>query len=250
MICNECAVAFFHDPLKLVIVAASIAVAIITLLLIVKKDLSPGRKVLLIYLHVFSFVFPFVFYSFFSGCSTFFSHCNRLIPVLSMLGLTGLLSAIIGSVAAPIIFLMRNSKSSNRIEDVHIVEFVKRESLMLKIKEPSVYFIDSVKPVAFAFSNIRPVIFVSVGMLDLLERKEIEAVLLHELLHIRNGTSIFRFSAFFLKTFSPLSMFTSFNNELNREERLADNFAVRRQGTNAHLSSAKHKINLFFLEAK
>ncbi len=248
MICSECAVAFFYDPLKIVLVAASIAVAILTLLLIVKRNLSPSKRVFLIYLHVFSIVFPFVFYSFFSGCSTFFSGCSKLLPIITMLGLTGLLSAIIGSVAAPVIFLLKNSKSS--CEDKLIVSFVRRESALLGIKAPRIHFIDSVKPVAFAFSNIRPVVFISIGMLDLLTFKEVQAVLLHELMHIRNGTSIFRFSAFFLKTFSPLSMFASFGNELDREEKMADDFASARQGTSDHLRSAKEKVNLFFKEAE
>ncbi|MBI2133852.1 M48 family metalloprotease [Candidatus Woesearchaeota archaeon] len=244
MICNECAPLFFGDPVKIVIAVSSLAVALLTFLLILKRDLSYGVRVFLIYLHVFSLVFPFVFYLFFSGCSTLFSGCSKIVPVIYMLLITGVISAIIGSVCAPIVFMWRSSRC--RLNDRGISRFVCRESGVAGIRPPSLFIVDSASPFAFSFSNIRPVIFVSVGLLDLLGRKELEAVLLHEIMHIRNGASIFRFSAFFMRVFSPLSMFASLGRELDEEELGADRYACLRQGTSRFVESAKRKIDLFF----
>ncbi len=246
MLCNDCALVFFQSPLKLGIVVLSVVVALVSLYFILRKDLSAGKKVFLVYVHVFALVFPFVFYAFFSGCQSFFSGCSKLLPTIYMLLLTAFASAIIGSLAAPFIFIRTRSKSAAEISRGHLADFVRSESQLLGMKPPEIRLIDSAKPVAFSFSNIRPVIFISAGMLDLLERKEAEAVLLHELMHIRSGTSLLRFSAFFLKLFSPLSMFASFRHELNGEELKADRFATLRQGTVRHLSSAKSKVNSYF----
>ncbi len=246
MLCNDCALVFFQSPLKLGIVVLSVVVALVSLYFILRRDLSAGKKVLLVYVHVFALVFPFVFYGFFSGCQSFFSGCSRLLPTIYMLLLTGFVSAIIGSLAAPLIFRHAKSKSAMKISKGHAAEFVREESKLLGIKAPGIYLVDSAKPIAFSFSNISPVIFISAGMLDLLERKEAEAVLLHELMHVKSGTSLLKFSAFFLKLFSPLSMFASFRHELNGEELKADRFAVLRQGTFRHLSSAKGKVNSYF----
>ncbi len=246
MICGNCVIGFFHDPLRMGVVAVSLAVALASLFLLMRKEASPGRRVFLIYLHVFGLVFPFAFFLFFNGCSAFFSWCSSLPSILYMIGLAVLLSAIIGSVAAPFLFVYRQSKSSSELNDAGIFEFVRRESGAMCIRCPKVCLVDSAKPVAFSFSNIRPVIFISVGMLELLNAREIEAVLLHELLHIRNGTSLFRFSAFFMRLFSPLSMFASFKQEFDCEEFDADRFACKRQGTVQHIRSAKRKIGTFF----
>lgn len=246
MLCNDCALVFFQSPLKLGIVILSVIVALVSLYFIFRKDLSAGRKVVFIYLHVFALVFPFVFYAFFSGCSSFFSGCSKLLPTIYMLLLTGLVSAVVGSLAAPLVFIHTRSKSAREISRGRAADFVRSESKMLGIKTPKIYLFDSAKPIAFSFSNIRPVIFISAGMLDLLERKESEAVLLHELMHIKSGTSLLRFSAFFLRLFSPLSMFASFRHELNAEELKADRFAVLRQGTKRHLGSAKDKVESYF----
>ncbi len=246
MICNDCVLGFFYEPLNIAVIGVSLFVALVSLFFILKKGLPSGRKVFFIYLHVFALVFPFAFYLFFNGCQALFSGCSSVLPIAYLIGFTGVISAIFGSIAAPYIFVLSKSRSSSEFKDRRLVEFVKKESGDLGMNPPKIYLIDTGKPAAFSFSNIRPVIFVSVGMLDLLSRKEAEAVLLHELMHIRSGTSVIRFSSFFIRLFSPLSYFVSLRHELNDEERRADKFACERQATSRHILSAKSKVDLFF----
>ena len=84
-------------------------------------------------------------------------------------------------------------------------------------------------------------IFVSKKLLSILNRKELEAVLLHELAHISSKSSVFKVSAF-LMNFSPLSIFNSFGGDLTLEEKKADEFVIKMQKTNRHLLSAKRKM--------
>ena len=77
-----------------------------------------------------------------------------------------------------------------------------------------------------------------------------QAVLLHELYHIKNKSSIWKFSLNQIKRFSPLSYFSSIRKSINNEERDADLFAIKVQGTKRFLQSAKKKINQFDKHAK
>jgi len=86
-------------------------------------------------------------------------------------------------------------------------------------------------------------VFVSVGMFDLFSKKELDAVLLHELYHVKARSSWSKFSAVFVKAFSPIAWFSS--SSVEKEERAADAFAVHLQKTSRHLKSAKQKLNSF-----
>ncbi|MBI3034325.1 M48 family metalloprotease [Candidatus Woesearchaeota archaeon] len=243
MVCNECAFSFFNDPLMIGIVLASVAVAAASLFMMLRKSTPLNMRVLLVYVNVFAILFPFVYYLFFNGCKALFSGCSSLMPTLYLLGITGMLSAIIGSLAAPVLFVYSKSFSARPLEDRHLAGFVSSEAERMGIKPPAVYLVDQSRPVAFSFSSIRPAIFLSVGLLDLLKRRESEAVLLHELMHIKRGAPFVKFSAFFARLFSPVSLFTSFRHELSEEEAMADEFAARRQGTRSYIDSAKASVD-------
>jgi beta-lactamase regulating signal transducer with metallopeptidase domain len=113
----------------------------------------------------------------------------------------------------------------------------------LGIKSPKIYLVDKAEPVAFSFSNISPRIFITVGLTELLKPKELQAVLLHELGHIKHKSSFLKFTSALLRLFMPLSSFHSLHPELQREEKEADKVAVSIQGTDRYLLSAKEKIN-------
>ncbi|MBI4438325.1 M48 family metalloprotease [Candidatus Woesearchaeota archaeon] len=234
------------EPLKMSIITASLMLAIGSLLMVIRKNSSSSQRIFFTYLHVFALVFPFAFYFLFSGCQAFYTGCSKLLPIIYLIGFTGLLSAVIGSLAAPLVFLYIKAKSSRSLKSNDLQKFIETESSLLGVKTPKVYIIDEASPVAFSFSNIRPVIFMSAGLFDILNRREIESVLLHELMHIKSGTSALKFSAFLARLFSPLASFTTFRHELNAEEERADNFSATRQGTTRHLKSAKEKVNSFF----
>lgn len=207
------------------------------------KKFSIKTKQFLVYSHVFFLVLPFLFYLFFNGCQSFFSGCNKLQSVLIMLILSGLISVIIGMIVAPLLFLRQFRKKSVDKNNKLISKFVSKVSKNLRIKKPHVYIVNDGKP--FAFSYIKSSIFISLGLIELLSRKELESVILHEIYHVKNSSSLFKFSTFFIRL-SPLATFTSFIEDLNKEEKDADNFAIKFQNTSKYLNGSKLKIHKYY----
>ncbi|MBI4146216.1 M48 family metalloprotease [Candidatus Woesearchaeota archaeon] len=83
-------------------------------------------------------------------------------------------------------------------------------------------------------------VFVSVGMFDVLSQKELEAVLLHELHHVKSGASWNKFSHGIVRAFSPIAWFSS--SSVAREEMAADSFAARVQKTWKFVRCARNKV--------
>jgi heat shock protein HtpX len=101
------------------------------------------------------------------------------------------------------------------------------------------------KPVAMAVSGRNHVIVVSSGLLASLDRDEIEAVVTHELMHIKNHDSRFKVFSHMLSRFlffDPFSKF--FDPAVHRErEYLADEMSGRTTGKPGSLASALLKIH-------
>lgn len=100
------------------------------------------------------------------------------------------------------------------------------------IEGAKVYYYDSAVPAAFASGKS---IFLSIGMLELMEETELKAILAHEVWHIRhnNRTPLLR----------QLSLMTFTKNHSEDElELLADAFAGKMVGENA-VESARDKMN-------
>ena len=229
-------------PDKMSVVIISLFIAVFSLILIKKEKFSTKSKVGLIYLHLTTLFFPMVFLSTQTACGVFCMSCSNSLPVLVMYALptTLLVSTIGGFVFIPAYFTLTNRKS--RIKDRNINSFVKKYSRILNIKKPVVYAVDKAKPLAFSFRSIKSAIFMSTGMLEIMNRKEIEAVLLHEMAHLKKRSSALKFSIHQLKFFSPLSMLTRFHHDSNKEEMDADEYVVQMQKTKRHLNSAKRKM--------
>lgn len=104
------------------------------------------------------------------------------------------------------------------------------------------WVLDTSRPLAFSFGKH---VLLSIGLLELLNRKEQEAVVLHELCHVRNHSSASKFSVLLARWFSPLAFFASVSACVSAEEKSADEFAAGIQGTVRHLNSAKRKIEQF-----
>ena len=241
--CSSCALAFFTDPLKMSLVLVSFTLAIITFLLLRhSKSISPNKKLALIYSHIFFLVFPFIFYILFRGCATYFTNCNKLKPIIALLLLTGLIAALLGLVIAPFLFIRRNSRNSFEMKDNYLTRFIDN----LTDKRPRIFLLNIAKPIAFSTSYFKPKIFISAGLTDLLTRKETEAVLLHELAHINNKSSLLKSSTFFLRIISPLSNFSSIHKEMSKDEIKADEFAIGIQGTEKYIKRAKKRIKEFY----
>lgn len=113
-----------------------------------------------------------------------------------------------------------------------IMEWV--QDFVGKLVTARVYYFDSAMPRAFAAGRS---IFVSIGLLEMLDDNELKAVLAHEAWHIRQNTG-----APYLKQLA-LMTFSSSESEL---ESRADRFAAEIAGS-AALSSARDKVDKVFI---
>ncbi len=239
-----CVTAFLSDPVKLSITLASFGLAVFMLS---KLRQSTGQstdrnRLLYAYAHLAFLFFPFVFFALQMTCQYMILPCdkmNLLNIIIYAVPSTAALATIAGFVVVPFIFT--KSKKTREVRSGALYGFLQRQAKALGVRKPRLFVLDDAKPAAFSFSALSPTIIVSVGMLDLLGKKEAEAVILHELAHIKEGSPAFKFSAALLKMFSPLAA-RGFGRELGREEEMADEFTIRMQGTSRHITSAKKKI--------
>ena len=156
------------------------------------------------------------------------------IPIVVMAALTA------GLVLVPWYYEKASSKSAKSIQS-----FVNNESRRMGLaKTPQAFSFDSGKPFAFSTSFFKPRIFISVGMQEVLTKKEMQAVLLHELAHVKNSSAWFKFSSSMLKIFSPFAAVRGFGFSIDAEEQNADAYAIMRQKTLRHINSAKKKVSI------
>ncbi|MBI2135881.1 M48 family metalloprotease [Candidatus Woesearchaeota archaeon] len=248
--CTSCMATFIENPKNLTIIISSFLIALVLFIVLVRKALSTKQKLAVIYAHIFFLVFPVIYYFFFRGCQSFFSQCEKTKAVFIMLLLTALLASVLVSVIAPFLFLNRYTRKSSvaTLENAGaIVNFVRKYSNKLAIKTPKIYVLDSQKPEAFSFNLFKGKIFISLGMIELLSKKELHAVLLHELGHIKNNSSVLKFSFMLFKRLSPLAMFgsTRIANQLDEHECNADSVVLEYQKKAKHLVNAKMKVEEF-----
>lgn len=233
---------FFASPLNVSLSLISIALALLVLFKLNDKNLSQKQSILLVYVHLAFLFVPLVLFALSLSCQYASLGCSVTITQLLLytLPIVFLATLIAGFLLLPRYYEKFSFKAPSDLQD-----FVDEESKRLNLsKKPAVFSFDSGKPFAFSLSFFKPRIFLSVGMQEVLSKKEVEAVLLHELAHIRNASSWFRFSSSLLKAFSPFSTVRNFGFNAGVEERRADSFAALRQKTGRHLKSAKKKISL------
>ncbi len=232
------------DVEKALLSLASISFAIIILIALKKYSLSTKSKLALIYGHLVLIFFPVVLLTTNLACGAFCMSCynKTLSLIFYALPSTLLLSTIAGFVIIPAFYMMSNK--AMEIRDRNIVKFMKKHSNVLKIKTPKVYAINRAKPVAFSFRSYKSAIFLSVGLLDIMRKKETEAIILHELAHIRQKASALKLSGCLMK-FSPLSIMARFHHDSSKDEAMADEFAAKVQGTSRYLKSARRKMDRF-----
>ena len=104
--------------------------------------------------------------------------------------------------------------------------------------------VDREEPLAMAVGGTRPFVLVSTGLLAALDGQETQAVVTHELMHLRNHDAQFKVVSTILSRalfFDPFSKF--FDPAVHRErEYLADEMSGRTTGRPAALASALVKI--------
>ena len=235
---------FFQDKSNVLVLAICITIAAF-LLIIVKNSNKPIKdKIKMLYAHILFLIFPFIYILFNKACEQQIYSCDLktfAIGLPAILG--GLLITIVttGYFLIPLFY----RKNGKRMDDSNAAVKIKQIAEKMGWDEPSVYAIDTAKPKAFAFSHLKPSIFISVGLWELLSQKELEAVMLHELWHTNSNSASFKVSAIASKFLSPLSGFSSLTKQMEKEELNADEFAVKIQGTKRFLNSAKNKIENF-----
>ncbi|MFA4820058.1 MAG: M48 family metalloprotease [Candidatus Aenigmatarchaeota archaeon] len=237
-----CFVGFVVDIDKVALAVISLSLAAFFLLAVKNFKLSTKTKIGLIYGHLILLFFPFVLFTTDFACGAMCMSCqnNTLALVSYSLPTALVLGTIAGFAVIPAFYTFSNKRQTRNRE---IIEFVRKYSSLLNIRMPKIYIMDKAKPIAFSFKSFRSAIFVSVGMLDILGKKEIQAVLLHELAHIKQRSSMLKFSSFMMNVLSPLSLLTRFHHDTSREEGEADRFAIRTQRTSKYINSAKRKLS-------
>ncbi|TAL52235.1 MAG: hypothetical protein EPN86_05445 [Nanoarchaeota archaeon] len=238
---------FAYDQLNMTVLICSIALAVFVLGLARFGGFNLKEKMILIYFHISLLIFPFVFILFNKACQEQILMCQGLktyafgIPSI-MIGILLFVMAL-SYTLVPLFY--QNNKKSMKINSTKSAASIRELASKLGWKKPEVYALDTGKPVAFAFSQVKPSIFVSVGMMDILSKKELEAVMLHELWHTHTQSASYKVSAFISRFMSPFAAFSEFEKTMTAEEIDADAFAIKYQSTKKYINSAKEKISLF-----
>ena len=229
---------FYIEPEKLYISLFSLAAAILSLFGLRKLHLSTKAKISLIYSHLLFLSFPFVLMTTNIACGTACMPCYNDLSLLVGYSLPGavLLATIAGFFVIPGFYIYNRKKSA--IRNGFVFDFMKKQAKYMKIKTPNLYLFDSAKPSAFSFRSFKSAIFLSAGLFDIMKKKEVESIILHELYHIKKSSSAMKFSSLFLKIYP-------FSFDMEKDENDADLFAISRQGTNRHIRSAKNRIKNF-----
>ena len=210
--------------------------------LLFRRTENLKRKIYFLAAHIILLFFPFVFSAVFWRCMTPIFNCSpKLLIVFGPI--IGIIAVAFGFIVLPYVY--RWSNENQKVQNGPVKDFVACQSRKLEINEPEVYSINNIGPVAYSMTNIKPAIFISVGLFELLSRREIEAVLLHEMYHHKTKASFWKFSGNALRMFTPLAAFSCASEPTCKEENNADDYAVLVQKTNRHLMSAKRKIGNF-----
>ena len=200
------------------------------------------RNYLFVYAHLLFLLIPLILFA--NGVNCSMSMINGLLALCGLAISKFLIytsplvifsTFALGYFLVPLIYVKKFAKKE--IKNKTVSEFNKSQSADVKI-----FVIDKSHPIAF---TIAKKIFVSVGMFEILTAKEIEAVILHELGHIKHKTSLNRLSARIMRFASPLSYFGLSDYCRDCDEKEADEFAISVQKTRKYLNSARRTVRIY-----
>lgn len=227
---DHCLKGFLASGTNVAVSVVSIAIAALAVIYVRSQNRDAKKKIAATYLYLAALFFPIALFAISSTCNMLLPNCDAKLLLYSIPVAAGL-AIISGFVFIPGILMFRGA----RVTDPSMAALVSKHA-----RAPvSVYSIETDKPSAFSFSSFRSAIFLSVGLSDVLTKKEKEAVLLHEIAHINSRSSSLKVSSMLMRIFSPLA---ALSPELDAEETMADDFAVSVQKTRKYLISAKRKI--------
>lgn len=238
MMLVEAILSFFKDPLHLSVLILSWALALIIFL-----HWREHPKARFLYAHLFFLLIPLLDFAvavpcqipFVQGLLTF---CSVVITrtVIFLIPVALMLAVLLGYGAAPVLY--KRLYRARQLRDAHFQRLADKAA----VPKARFWALDTAKPVAFSFGRD---VLMSIGMFELLTRKEQEAVLLHELGHVRQQSSASKFSLWLARLFSPLAHFAPMSARISAEETAADCFAIRLQGTARYLDAAKRKLSIY-----
>lgn len=238
---------FAASPFKVAIALLAISASVWAYYEMRKPHVTATQRAALTYGHLGLLFFPFFYFVFSMDCTSVGRYCASMgFLETAALSLPGALVAgtIIGFAFIPRLHTLPYELTE--ITDGPLRSFTDEESEKLGMKPPQLFVKHEAEPFALSFNGFfSPTVILSVGLLNLLSKKEAEAVILHELAHVKNRSSDYKSSAFLAKLLSPLPYGKAFATAVDEEERKADNHAAQKQGTAEHLESARKKVSFF-----
>jgi Zn-dependent protease with chaperone function len=229
---TTCLEAFMGDPLGTFSIVLVGTLTLISTYFIVKKR-SVRSKIRWSYPLVFSLLFLLTYYA-------FSMMCHQALPLCAEHAIMYSIPAgLIGAILFGYVIIPHAYKAWTRMR------FSEKISRELPEYAP-VYIADKGKPFAFSYGGFRKWIVVSQGMIDILTKRELQAVLLHEYGHLVNNSSFYKSSNWIYSKIPVLHAFLDGKALEDEEEREADMFAIKTQGTSRYLNSAKRKIVAYF----
>ncbi len=230
---------FFSNPAYVLMTAAAWAIAIIAYFVLRFGGFSPRQKTIAIYAHLLFLVLPIVMFGQSLNCP--YGNPGCAVQVTQVTTLTLPITMLVAGIGATLLIPRLNLYKSRKMTRGKMVSFARAECAKAGIPAAEVHAFESSKPLAFSQASPTGRIFISIGMMETLTQKELEAVVLHEMEHLRRSTPMFKASTAIYRLFSPISAVKAFNSSLVAEERIADEYAAKRQGTDRYLRSAKKK---------
>ena len=230
--------AFAADPVKLGAFLISLWLAAALYFAVgVEKNLA--RKTLLMKLNFFVAAFPFSLLALSLGCSVAQLGCAVLLTQSLLLAVP--LSLVVALLLIRLLVPRLQYSGCRALPRHHTLSrFAVREAKLLGLPKPKLLVLERQVPVAYCGERGR-VIAISVGVLELLGRREQEAVVLHELYHLASRGPSFKALSAVYQFFLPFSS-PAFSKDLDLEETRADDYAAARQGTRRFLNSARGKF--------
>ncbi|MEK6982113.1 MAG: M48 family metalloprotease [Candidatus Micrarchaeota archaeon] len=182
---------------------------------------------------VFSFLFLISYFAFSMTCHASVPFCTSHAAFYSIpLSIIG--SVLFGYVLLPKAYLFLSKTFISKKLSLELPSYV------------PVYIANSGKPFAYSYKGFGKWIVISQAMIDILTKKELQAVLLHEYGHLLNNSSIYKGTSW---AYSKVPIIQAFFNPRvleNEEENRADLFSIKTQGTKRYLNAAKRKVKDYF----
>jgi len=234
----EAVVQFFAHPLHVTTLIVSWALALISFLY-----WREHPKARFLHVHLFFLLLPLLDFAVAVPCNIPFvqgllTFCSVVITraVIFLIPVALALAVVLGYVIAPALYKkMYNAKPLKGTRYRQLAQYA-------GVANARFFLLDTAKPLAFSFGRD---VLMSVGMFEVLKQKEQDAVLFHELGHVKQQSSVSKFSLWLARLFSPLAYFSSVSAAISAEEKSADAFAAQLQGTMKHVQAAKQAMRAF-----